>query len=35
LVLVAAFVGLRQTGKNEETLFYFGAAGLILFLRGA
>ena len=31
LVLVAAFVGLRQTGKNEETLFYFGAAGLILF----
>ena len=31
LALVAAFVGLRQTGKNEETLFYFGAAGLILF----
>jgi len=29
--LVAAFVGLRQTGKNEETLFYFGASGLILF----
>jgi diguanylate cyclase (GGDEF)-like protein len=28
--LVAAFVGLRQTGKDEETLFYFGAAGLIL-----
>jgi diguanylate cyclase (GGDEF)-like protein len=31
LALVAVFVGLRQTGKNEETLFYFGAAGLILF----
>jgi len=31
LALVAAFVGLRQTGNNEETLFYFGAAGLILF----
>jgi diguanylate cyclase (GGDEF)-like protein len=31
LALVAAFVGLRQTGKNDETLFYFGAAGLILF----
>jgi diguanylate cyclase (GGDEF)-like protein len=31
LALVAAFVGLKQTGKNEETLFYFGAAGLILF----
>src|SRR5689334_403668 len=31
LALVAAFVGLRQTGKNEETLCYFGAAGLILF----
>jgi diguanylate cyclase (GGDEF)-like protein len=28
--LGAAFVGLRQTGKDEETLFYFGAAGLIL-----
>jgi diguanylate cyclase (GGDEF)-like protein len=31
LGLVATFVGLRQTGKIEETLFYFGAAGLILF----
>src|SRR6266404_5798509 len=31
LALVAAVVGLRQAGKNEETLFYFGAAGLILF----
>jgi diguanylate cyclase (GGDEF)-like protein len=31
LALVAALVGLRQTGKIEETLFYFGAAGLILF----
>jgi diguanylate cyclase (GGDEF)-like protein len=29
--LVAAFVGLRHTGKAEEPLFYFGAAGLILF----
>ena len=31
LALLAAFVGLRQAGKHEETLFYFGAAGLILF----
>ena len=31
LALVAALAGLRGTGKNEETLFYFGAAGLILF----
>src|SRR5215472_15164621 len=30
LGLVAAFVGLRQTGKDEQTMFYFGAAGLIL-----
>jgi len=30
LALVAAFVGLRQTGKDGEPLFYFGAAGLIL-----
>jgi diguanylate cyclase (GGDEF)-like protein len=28
--LVAAFVGLRQTGQHEETLFYFSAAGLIV-----
>jgi diguanylate cyclase (GGDEF)-like protein len=28
--LVAALVGLRRTGKDEEPLFYFGAAGLIL-----
>jgi len=28
--LVAAFMGLRRTG-NDEPLFYFGAAGLILF----
>jgi diguanylate cyclase (GGDEF)-like protein len=28
--LVAALVGLRRIGKDEEPLFYFGAAGLIL-----
>jgi len=28
--LVAAFVGLRLTGKDAEPFFYFGAAGLIL-----
>ena len=28
--LLAAFMGLRQTGKQGEPLFYFGAAGLIL-----
>jgi GGDEF domain-containing protein len=30
LALVAAFVGLRQTGADAEPRFYFGAAGLIL-----
>src|SRR5215470_10407707 len=30
LALVAAFVGLRQTGKDGEAFFYFGAAGMIL-----
>ena len=29
-VLVATFMGLRQAGKDDEPLFYFGAAGLIL-----
>jgi diguanylate cyclase (GGDEF)-like protein len=29
-VLVAAFMGLRRTGKDDEPLVYFGAAGLIL-----
>ena len=29
-VLVATFMGLRQVGKDDEPLFYFGAAGLIL-----
>jgi diguanylate cyclase (GGDEF)-like protein len=28
--LVAALVGLKRTGKDDEPLFYFGAAGLIL-----
>ena len=28
--LLAAFMGLRQTGKQGEPLFYFAAAGLIL-----
>jgi diguanylate cyclase (GGDEF)-like protein len=28
--LVASLVGLRRAGKDEEPLFYFGAAGLIL-----
>ena len=28
--LLAAFMGLRQTGKEGEPLFYFAAAGLIL-----
>ena len=28
--LLAAFMGLRRTGKDDEPLFYFGAAGLIL-----
>lgn len=28
--LVAAFMGLRQTGKDDDPLFYFGAVGLIL-----
>ena len=28
--LAAAFMGLRQTGKDAEPLFYFGTAGLIL-----
>ncbi|HKD50040.1 MAG TPA: GGDEF domain-containing protein [Candidatus Acidoferrum sp.] len=30
LAVVAAFVGLRQAGKDAEPLFYFGTAGLIL-----
>jgi len=30
LAVVAAFVGLRETGNGQEPLFYFGAAGLIL-----
>ncbi|HKW61344.1 MAG TPA: GGDEF domain-containing protein [Candidatus Acidoferrum sp.] len=29
--LLAAFAGLWRTGKDAEPLFYFGAAGLILF----
>ena len=29
-VLVAAFMGLRRAGREDEPLFYFGAAGLIL-----
>jgi diguanylate cyclase (GGDEF)-like protein len=29
-VLAAAFMGLRRIGKEDEPLFYFGAAGLIL-----
>src|SRR5256886_10855435 len=29
--LPISFVGLRQAGKHDEILFYFGAAGLILF----
>lgn len=29
-VLLAAFMGLRHAGKEDEPLFYFGAAGLIL-----
>lgn len=28
--LIATFMGLRQTGKEDEPLFYFAAAGLIL-----
>jgi len=28
--LVATFMGLRRTGREDEPLFYFGAAGLIL-----
>lgn len=28
--LAAAFMGLRQTGKDDAPLFYFGTAGLIL-----
>jgi diguanylate cyclase (GGDEF)-like protein len=28
--LAAAYMGVRQTGKNDEPWFYFGAAGLML-----